>query len=252
MSVRFCVPIIGSSKLDLQRMLAITLIVLLFTATGSSAYAQAAASKNLAPGFSVLPKGSKIVMMPIDVELFSLSAGGVAEPKADWTQAAHEHMTKAISASIKELGLDATLMDETDADEFAEQVGLHAAVARAISLHHSFGGGWALPTKEGKLDWSFDDAMRSIQTKSGAKYGLFVWVRDSYASAERKATMVLLAIAGIGITGGIQVGYASLVDLDTGKVVWFNQLARASGDLREPDPAKESINALLTNFPKQQ
>ena len=42
-----------------------------------------------------------------------------------------------------------------------------------------------------------------------------------------------------GLAGGSQTGYASLVDLRTGRVVWFNNLARGFGDLREPEPARK-------------
>ncbi len=211
-----------------------------------------AQNANLAPGFTQLAKAAKVVVMPVDVELFSMSAGGVNEPRADWTTAAHGHMKTALAAKSTKLGFSAEPMSEAAADEFAEPIALHAAVARSIALHHSMGGGWALPTKDGKLDWSFGDAMKQLQAKTGAQYGLFVWVRDSYASAERKMAMVGLAILGIGLTGGVQTGYASLVDLNSGQVMWFNRLARASGDLREAESATESIEALLAGFPKVQ
>ena len=45
--------------------------------------AQATVSKNVTAGFGQLPKDSTLVILPVDVELFSLSAGGVAEPRAD-------------------------------------------------------------------------------------------------------------------------------------------------------------------------
>jgi len=61
--------------------------------------------------------------------------------------------------------------------------------------------------------------------------------------------MVAMAALGIGITGGVQVGYASLVDLRSGQVVWFNQLTRPYGDLRQAEPARETIEALLSGFP---
>ena len=211
-----------------------------------------AGSKNIAPGFTGLSRADKVLLMPVDVELFSLSAGGVAEPKADWTAAAQEHMRTAIAAKKAELKLSGIEINERVADEFAEQVGLHAAVASSMALHHGVGGVWALPTKAGHLSWSFGDAMLPLAAKTGARYGLFVWVRDSYASAERKVAMVALAILGVGIAGGSQVGYASLVDLQSGQVVWFNRLARASGDLREAVPARESMDALLSNFPAAQ
>lgn len=187
--------------------------------------------------------------MPVDVELFSLSAGGVAEPKADWTASAQQHMNAELRKRIADLKLDFTALADNDADDFAELIALHVAVARSINLHHGVAGNWALPTKQGQLRWSFGDAMQPLQAKLGARYGLFVWIRDSYASAERKAAMVALALLGVGISGGIQVGYATLVDLETGQVLWFNRLARGSGDLREPASAAETIDSLIRGFP---
>ena len=48
-------------------------------------HAQTTPSKNLASGFAALPVDAKIVLMPVDVELCLLSAGGVPVPKTDWT-----------------------------------------------------------------------------------------------------------------------------------------------------------------------
>jgi hypothetical protein len=109
-----------------------------------------------------------------------------------------------------------------------------------------------LPTKEGKLDWSMGEPVRLIKQMTGADYALFSWVRDSYASDERKAAMVAIAVLSLGravATGGVQTGYASLVDLNTGQVMWFNRLSRASGDLREAEKAAETIDSLLDTFP---
>jgi len=53
----------------------------------------------------------------------------------------------------------------------------------------------------------------------------------------------------VALGGGVQVGYASLVDLRNGDVVWFNKLQRGFGDLREAGPAKESIEALMSDYP---
>jgi hypothetical protein len=207
-------------------------------------------SKNLAPGFTSLPKGATVAIMPADIELFSISGGGVMEPKADWTEAANRHFKAALLQKKQKLGLRTVELAEKDADELAEVNTLHAAVARAIDVHHF--GPLSLPTKEGKLDWSLADAVAPVKKATGADYALFSWVRDSYASAERKAAMIGLALLGVGVAGGAQVGYASLVDLKTGNVVWFNRLARGSGDLREPEPAAETVEALLNAFPTSQ
>jgi len=234
----------GASRF--ARILALAVLTVSLLPAGADAQQ---ASRNLAPGFTHMARSDKVVIMPVDVELFSLSAGGVAEPKADWTAAALGHMKAALAGKTEKLGLNSSELDDAAADEFAEQTALQAAVARSIALHHGVAGGWALPTKGGKLDWTLGDTLKPLATKTGARYGLFVWVRDSYASAERKAAMVALALLGVGIAGGAQVGYASLVDLDSGRVMWFNRLMRASGDLRETAPAVETIDTLLAGFP---
>lgn len=64
--------------------------------------------------------------------------------------------------------------------------------------------------------------------------------------------MIGLALLGVGVGGGAQVGYASLVDLQTGQVLWFNQLQRGFGDLRDAAKAAESVGALLAGFPARQ
>jgi len=226
---------------------AVSALLVALLAFAGSASAQ---SKHLAPGFSALALGSKVAIMPTDIELFSISAGGVLEPKADWTEAASRHFKNAlVEKKKKALKLDVVEVSEKDADEFADINALHGAIARAISMHH-FGPGFLnLPTKDGKLDWSLGEATRAIKKATGADYALFTWVRDSYSSGERIATMIALAVLGIGVGGGMQTGYASLVELETGRVLWFNQLRRPSGDLREADKASETIDALLANFP---
>jgi hypothetical protein len=221
---------------------------LLFSALAQPLCATAQ-SKNRAPGFESLAKGATIVIMPADIELFELSAGGVLEPKADWTEAASRHFRSAIEARRAQLDMKTVVLGEKDVDEIAEINSLHAAVSRAIALHHFGPGNMALPTKNGKLDWSMGESVQAIKRKTGADYVFFSWIRDSYTSSERAAAMILLALVGVGIGGGVQVGHASLVDLNTGQVLWFNRLARASGDLREAAKAAETLDALLENFP---
>lgn len=207
--------------------------------------------RNVAPNFSALAPNARIVLMPTDIELFEVSAGGILEPKAEWTESAIRHFKSALTEKKKSLGVVSVELGERDVDDVAEVNALHAAVARAIAMHHFGPGFFRLPTKESRLDWSMGEAaVRGIKEKTGADYALFTWMRDSYASGERIAATILLALVGIGIApGGMQVGYASLVDLNTGQVLWFNRLMRGTGDLREADKARETLEALLVQFP---
>ena len=210
------------------------------------AQAQEAPSRHLAPGFTHRAPDSRIVLLPPDMELFSISAGGVSEPRADWTEAAQKHFSQALAGQGARLGTNVSAMTPAQADEFHEIVALHRAVADAIALHHD---DLRLPTKGRRLDWSLGPVVQPIKERTGADYALFTWMRDSYASTERKAVMLGMALLGAASLGGEQVGYASLVDLNTGRVVWFNELNRMWGDLRDPAAARETVDALLKGFP---
>jgi hypothetical protein len=221
-------------------------VAVVMVALGSAAQASDA-SKNLAPDFSSLPEHSKIVVAPLDIELFEISTGGIPEPRADWTDSARKLMRAELEQRRPGLGVETVELDEATADELGELLNLHAAIAQSIALHHF--GGVPLPTKNGRLDWSFGDAFKPLEERTGARYGLFVWVRDGYSSAGRYAAIVVAAILGVGLPHGQQSAYASLVDLDSGRVLWFNRVLRSHGDLREASTAGETVSELLKNFP---
>jgi hypothetical protein len=208
-------------------------------------------SKNYAPGFTERAAGSRMVVLPAEVELFSVSGGGVEQPRADWTQTANDLIQAGLKQRPALFGRGLTFLAESDADDMSEILHLHKAVVRSVFLHHMVGGSYQLPTKKGLLDWTLGDAVTPLRNKTGADYALYVWVRDSYASPERKAAIIAFALlAGGALSGGHQLAYASLVDLRTGRVVWFNSLSRASGDLREAKSADETIDTLLQRFPR--
>lgn len=227
---------------------------IVLTTSGLCTQAQpAGASRTLAPGFSQLPAAARVVVVPFDVELSAISAGGVQEPRADWTEAASRHVQAALEAHRGLLGPNASMLDTAGFDEFGEISTLHRAVAQSVFVHHVMTN-VPLPAKRDRLDWSMGDAVRPLQVRSGADYALFVWVRDSYASSARNASIVMMAIIGglgpgMNFSRGSQLAHASLVDLHTGRIVWFNGLKRSSGDLREAQPARETVEALLEGFP---
>jgi hypothetical protein len=127
---------------------------------------------------------------------------------------------------------------------------LHNAIGGSIMLHQYPTSPLALPTKKDRFSWTMGPDTRELATSTGADYALFVHLQDSYASAGRVAVQVVMGVLfGFVPPGGTQVGYATLVELKTGEVVWFNRVLRASGDLRKPEPARETIDLLLSKFP---
>jgi hypothetical protein len=207
-----------------------------------------AAAQSLAPGFSKVPPGANIVLMPADIELFEISAGGVSEPRADWTEIAERHVTQGLRTRKAKLGAQVQEFGQANDEAIAAVLRLHRAVSEAIVVHHF--GSLKLPTKEGRLDWSLGPDAAPLRERTGADYALFTWIRDAYASEARKAAMLVGALFGVPLVGGRQLAYASLVDLRSGQVVWFNRMRRMSGDLRESEAAQETLDALLAGFPE--
>jgi hypothetical protein len=225
------------------------LILAALAACAVTGTAVAQSKVNRAPGFVKLAPGAKVAIMPADIELFEISGGGVSEPRADWTAAAQEHVRAAYRARKEKLGLQVMDLEDDTSEPVLELNRLQRAVGGAISFHHF--GMAALPTKEEKLNWTLGPGVAVVRDKTGADYALFTYIRDSYASADRKAAMVIGALFGIGMPGGVQYGFISLVDLRTGQIVWANQVIRPTGDLRTAEPAQETIDLMLTGLMDQ-
>jgi hypothetical protein len=187
--------------------------------------------------------------MPGRIALFSMATDGALEEKPDWSEAARRNFSAALQADPKTSSLPSAALPKEDLSGLGDVLALHEAVARAISEYQF--GSTSLATKQGRLDWSLGDSVLPIRKRSGADYALFYGIRDTYATTGRKvlATAVTLLIGFDVVGAGRQTGYASLVDLRTGRVVWFNRLDRSTGDLREPQSAAETLAALLEEFP---
>lgn len=194
---------------------------------------------------------TKILLMPMDVELSILTAAGLLELQAEWTSNAMGYMTRSLESSFSRANYDIAAHQISDADplsEFVQRQKLHEAVGLSVLTHHI--GPLKLPSKSGGVfDWSLGSNARHLKETSSADYALFVFVRDSYSSGGRVALQIGMAILGGHVPGGQQVGFASLVDLDTGDIVWFNHLWSGTGDLRNQEAADKTMAALLDNFP---
>ena len=210
------------------------------------------------------PQGDyKLLVLRPDISVGSITTGGMVEPRADWTEQARASVTEALRAQQAARGARTLFIERrtelpgVTAEELAEVERINLAVAQSIVLHKYLGQ--YLPTKRGKgLDWTLgQDAVR-IGQKAGYDYALFLHAEDQVASTGRIALGVL-GVAGCfvgfcapNIGGATQLNYASLVDLKTGQVVWFNVVRAGSqvpgikfGDLRTPEGAEQMIERLL-------
>ncbi len=194
----------------------------------------------------------RVLIMPMDVELSELSIVG-ATVRADWTEAATGHLESSLAAYLSERNVDVVPFVPTSNPDTASKdvqlIKLFGVVGQTIAVHH-YMMGFALPNKKEQFDWSMGSETIKLADRYDADYALFLSVRDSYTSADRAAAILVAAIFGIPVQGGIQTGSAALVDLRTGEFSWFNRLYREAGDIRTAEPAKETMSVLMEEFPK--
>jgi len=203
-------------------------------------------------GFT-LPAGKpvKIIVFRPDVQVGSLTVGGVDEPNADWTTDARNHMAAALKKSWPDRNSQLVFPDEPAGDDgayVAEYRFLFRAVANAIMIHKLFPG-QRLPTKKEAFDWSLGKEASRLGAIGGGQYALFFSTHDAYGTSGRKTAQIFGAMLGVAIQPGVHIGYAGLVDLATGEVVWFNADPQMGGDVRTADGSEKRVGQLLADFP---
>ncbi len=204
-------------------------------------------------GFTLAPGSSKILLFRPTIKVGEQSTGGMYEPNADWTQDAKTNLGTALSATQAQLGNRVIEYSEpvgTEAEKLAEYNALFSVVAEAVITYKFFPGN-RLPTKkrQGVFDWTLGSAIRDMPGTSDADYALFIYTEDQYGSTGRKVAQLFAAMAGVGITSGVHKGFAGLVDLKTGDLVWLNADLQMGGDVRTADGAQKRIAQLLEDFP---
>lgn len=197
--------------------------------------------------------GTVAIIEP-DIQLSEVLAGGVQEPRMQWSLAARRLYPAAVRATLSAAGTrqlpDYDIPDDLPADSRLGQIlRLNEAVSVSAIAYTSPGN--QLATKRGKqLDWTLGPGVQELRTATGADYALFTYVRDSYTSGGRKALRVAaLLLLGGDIGGGRQLGVTTLVDLRTGRVVWFNFLSNQTGDLRDAKGASDTAQRMLKGLP---
>ena len=191
-----------------------------------------------------------ILLLPVEIQLGELNAGGLFERRADWTELGRTHMRNALQQELSKIRGRLVRTRDVDQDEKQIQImKLNDAVGRSIHMHQ-YAGPLQLPTKREDFRWTLGADVRYLKQKYNTDYAFFVSMRDSYSTTGRVAVIAVAALFGVAVHGGQQSGFASLVDLETGDVVWFNRLVRGTGDLRTANAAQESAKILLNSFPK--
>lgn len=229
-------------------------IVLAITMAMCSVVASAQEKSALRDGFSAEAlRGHKVVLFRPDVWVGEQSTGGLPEPNADWTAQSRTLLEAELGRRLA--GFSATVVAEPDPSSAQSGTiiahrALFRSVAASVLVHQLFKGD-RLPTRKNKaFDWTLGEGLQPVAENTGARYGLFVSTEDQYGSVGRKVFQALAGgVFGVAVSSGVHTGYAGLVDLRTGNLVWINADAKMGGDVREEAGMRKRVSQLLEGMP---
>ena len=192
--------------------------------------------------------GAGVLLMTPDIECSKVTASGMIEPNAAWTAQCQQSVKASLLQFMSDHDAELIVYNPAEVPEdkrsrYRELSKLYEAVGVSMFARS------ALPTAKSKTDWTMGKGVQDIRQDYEADYALFLFLRDQYESGGRTAMRLAVAVLGVVTTPATQQGFASLVDLRTGDVVWFNHLFSTVGDLREVGPARDAIDTLLEGSP---
>lgn len=234
----------------------IAVALLLLCANNSSiTYAQERTA--VRQGFTLPPNSGKtILLFRPTIRVGAQSTGGMFEPNADWTAQGREHMDASLRQLQDRLGNRIIEASEPAGEEallIAEHMALFAAVSTSV-INYQFFVGNRLPTKKRDnrndvFEWTLGPQVARLTGAADADYGLFIYTEDQYGSTGRKVLQAFAMLGGVGVQSGVHSGYAGLVDLKTGELLWLNADGKMGGDVRTPEGAEKRMRQLLEEFP---
>jgi hypothetical protein len=228
-------------------MLALLLLVV------SAGTAQAQEKSGIKEGFVLREKSAKILLIRPTVKVGAQSTGGMFEPNADWTTQAKENLGSALTIAQAKLGNEVIVAEEpigAATETMADYKALFSVLADSV-IRYQFFPGNRLPSKKrkGVFEWTMGPGVADLARGTGADYALFIFNEDQYGSTGRKILQVFAAMASVSVKSGEHKGFAGLVDLRTGDLVWLNADLAMGGDVRTPEGAQKRIAQLLEDFP---
>ena len=194
----------------------------------------------------------KVVLLPPQVFVFELSAGGVPTRMADWEASARDNLSAAAIRRARESGLfelvPAPQLATADLDQLDAHIGLYDRVAQSVFVYgRGEQAAWA--HKKNEFDYTVGPGLAFLREQTGADAALIVLGADFISSGGRKAAFIAGLALGIIMPLGQSFMTAGIVDLKTGDVQWMSFDASSSMDSRNPADVDGLMRALYQTWP---
>lgn len=204
-----------------------------------------------------------IAVMPADIEVYQLTAGGVRELIDEWSEIAKKYANQALKQQLSShYGFQTKFIEEDWLKENYKEVwkdnqALYEAVATCIALH-TFPGVSQFQDKVDNFDYTLGEDFKYLAGVCDADALLFLRGIDHEATAGR----VMLGIWNVMLGAFTGVMYipinpcvmdAALIDGKTGNILWYKITPEdVSYSFRSEQQVDSVVEWLLRDFLKKE
>lgn len=198
----------------------------------------------------------KVVLLPLDIDVYELSAGGVKEEVPEWSNTAEDNVRSAVLISRDNVGtccvsqvVSTSTLTPGERETLEEHLLLFNLVANN-ALWASLPQNTAWHFKSDYFDYTLGNGLSFLKTKYAVDAGLIIIGEDVVSTPGRKATAVVGAIFGMAVPMGHSILIGGLVDFETGDLLWLNYVISTSDvDLRDPESCRTFSQKLMEGYP---
>lgn len=197
------------------------------------------------------PAPIKVLVLPADMKVYSLTANGDIEDAPDATHAvitmSDNELKRLMTNSpvFKPVAMPALSADEQAT--LKEHVALYKMIANDTHIADEIGDAWKTPLAA--FTYTLGPGLQFLKQRSGADYALILQGEDAVSTGGRVGMSVFAALLGVQMAKGRNYICAGLVDLDTGNVVWLNYDTHNASDFDDPKKMPGYVDDILQDYP---
>lgn len=231
--------------------------ILLCVVAAGCATGQTSIHRELAASVQrALPR--KVLLLPVEIRVHEVSAGGVAEKIDAWSAAASDNAVRyirhlAVGRGAFELVESPPLSPEQKA-QLEQHIALYEAVAGSAYLARASPiAVWKERARN--FDYTLGAGLEPLAEHTGIDAAMIVIGSDYISSAGRKAAMVMGVLLGAlagGVVvpqGGISFVSVGVVDMRTGNLLWFGTDQSSTTDFRNERDLHDMLDRMFQTYP---
>jgi hypothetical protein len=198
----------------------------------------------------------QVVLMPVEVDVYEMSAGGVKEEVPAWSNTAETNVRNALLISkaggdqcCATRPVDTSVLTPEQRQILEEHLALFDRVA-ANALWLTLPQNTAWHFKNDHFDYTLGNGLSFLKTEYDVDGGLIVLGEDVVSSAGRKITALVGAAFGVVVPMGHSFLNVGLVDFASGDLLWMNhEIAAGNVDLRDSQSCLKLVDRLMEGYP---